>query len=291
MGSGLMAFDAGRLLGWDFGEQTQTYDARDTILYALGVGLPLAPGESDDLNFLVEDRLRVLPAFSVVLATPGMWPKIPELGIDWVKVLHMAHAVRFDAPLPPEASVKKPRPDRRAVRPRAGQGRGLHPDAAGGRPRQRHRLLHHRPGPWRLRGNGGFGGDPMPRTARPGMPDRAPDHRENITTSERARADLSAVGRLQPAARRLRRRARAAGFDRPILHGLASYGTACAVVLRAFCGGDPARMLSLDMRFAGIVMPGDRLEFTCWKEADRVLFEARVDGRTVLDQGVSQIAP
>ncbi|MGO4842434.1 3-alpha,7-alpha,12-alpha-trihydroxy-5-beta-cholest-24-enoyl-CoA hydratase, partial [Rhizobiaceae sp. 2RAB30] len=90
-----MAFDPHRLRNWDFGEQRQGYAARDAILYALGVGLPIAPGESQDLDFLLEDRLRVLPAFAVTLATPGMWPKIPALEVDWVKVLHMAHAAQF----------------------------------------------------------------------------------------------------------------------------------------------------------------------------------------------------
>ena len=66
-----MAFDPDRLLNWDFEEIRQNYDARDAILYALGVGLPFAEGESDDLAFLIEDRLRVLPAFAVTLATLG----------------------------------------------------------------------------------------------------------------------------------------------------------------------------------------------------------------------------
>ena len=84
--------------------------------------------------------------------------------------------------------------------------------------------------------------------------------------------------------------ARSAGYDRPILHGLASYGTACAVVLQAFCDGDPGRMKSLNLRFSGVVMPGDRLDFSCWKDGNRVLFEAKVGDRTVMDQGVADIA-
>ena len=100
-----MPFDAERLKTWEFGTRTQSYTARDAMLYALGVGMPLEPGESDDLGFLTEDALRVLPSFAVTLATPGMWPKLPELEIAWEKVLHMAHACRFHTPLPPEARV------------------------------------------------------------------------------------------------------------------------------------------------------------------------------------------
>jgi acyl dehydratase len=282
-----MAFDPDRLLNWDFEEIRQNYDARDAILYALGVGLPFAEGESDDLAFLIEDRLRVLPAFAVTLATPGMWPKKPELGIDWVQVLHMAHACRFHTPLPPEAEVTS------RARITALHDRGAEKgsvcllerdvtDAADGT------LYATIVQTVAMRGNGGFGGAPMPRAERVAMPDRAPDHVEHVTHSQRAAYVYRLSGDLNPLHADYDV-ARKAGFDRPILHGLASYGTACAVILRAFCNGDPARMASLDLRFSGVVYPGDTLEFRLWKDAGRVLFDARVGERTVLDQGVSEI--
>ncbi|SEJ83432.1 MaoC like domain protein [Marinovum algicola] len=282
-----MAFDAERLLSWDFEEKAQSYDARDAILYALGVGLPLAPGESDDLNFLLEDRLRVLPSFAVVLATPGMWPKIPELEIDWVKVLHMAHAVRFDTPLPTQANVRS----RAEIKELYDRG----PDK-GSVCILRRQVIDADTGTVyctidqtvAMRGNGGFGGDPMPRTERPEMPGRAPDHAEAVRTSDRAALIYRLSGDLNPLHADYDV-ARSAGFDKPILHGLANYGTACAVVLRAFCDGDPKRMKSLNLRFAGIVLPGDQLDFTCWKDGSQVLFEARVGDRVVIDQGVSLI--
>ncbi len=283
-----MAFDPQRLLDWQFGKKRQSYTFRDAILYALGVGLPFQPGDSADLDFLLEDRLRVLPAFAVVLATPGMWPKEPALGIAWEKVLHMAHAVRFHAPLPDAAEVVS------RARVSALWDRGADKgavcvvtrevaDAATG---TRYCSIDQLAA---LRGNGGFGGPPLPRKPRPEMPARAPDYRESVRTSDRAALIYRLSGDYNPlhadydVARR-------AGFERPILHGLASYGTACAVVLRAFCGGDAARMKSLDLRFAGIVYPGDRLDFSCWAEGKTVLFEVRVGDRVVIDQGISEIA-
>lgn len=282
-----MGFDPERLLAWDFGEQRQSYDARDAILYALGVGLPFTSGESGDLAFLMEDRLKVLPAFGVTLATPGMWPKLPALEIDWVRVLHMAHAVRFEAPLPPEARV--------ASRARITElyDRGADKGAVcilrrEVRDAEDDRLYCTIDQTVALRGNGGFGGAVMPRAERPAMPDRTPDHAESVPTSARAAYVYRLSGDYNPlhsdydVARR-------AGFDRPILHGLASYGTVCAVIVRAFCGGDVARLASLDLRFAGIVFPGDRLDFRLWKEGRRVFFEALIGERTVLDQGVAEI--
>lgn len=282
-----MAFDPQRLLDWDFGEKSHAYAARDAIVYALGVGLPLAQGDSSDLDFLLEDRLRVLPSFAVTLATPGMWPREPALEIAWEKVLHMAHAAEFHAPLPPQARVASRArvdaiydrgPDKGAV---CLLTRDLR-DADTGT------LYSTIVQTVALRGEGGFGGAPLPSVARPTMPDRAPDIEITVPTSPRSAliyrlsGDLNPIHADYPAAHR-------AGFERPILHGLASYGTACAVIVQKFCGGDPVRMKSLDLRFCGIVMPGDRLEFSCWREADRVVFEARVGARKVMDQGVSRI--
>ncbi|BCH31253.1 enoyl-CoA hydratase [Mesorhizobium sp. L-8-10] len=282
-----MAFDPERMRNWDFGEQRQSYDARDAILYALGVGLPIAPGESHDLDFLLEDRLRVLPAFAVTLATPGMWPKTPALEVDWVKVLHLAHAARFHMALPVKADVVS----RAAIT-------GLYDRGAekGAVCILRRQINNAADGTLyctidqtvALRGNGGFGGEPLPRAARPEMPARAPDHVEAVATSQRAALIYRLSGDYNPLHADYDV-ARKAGYDRPILHGLASYGTVCAVVLRAFCGGNPALMRSLSLRFAGVVMPGDRLDFSCWKEGSQILFEAKVGERTVLDQGVAEI--
>jgi acyl dehydratase len=283
-----MAFDPERLRNWDFGEQRQSYDTRDAILYALGVGLPISPGENADLDFLVEDRLRVLPSFAVTLATPGMWPKIPALEVDWVKVLHMAHAARFHRPLPREASVLS-RATVTELYDRGADKGGVCilqrqvTDAADGT------LYCTIDQTVALRGNGGFDGDQMPKAARPEMPARAPDHVEGVETSERAALIYRLSGDYNPL-HADHAVARKAGYDRPILHGLASYGTVCAVVLRAFCGRDPARLQSLSLRFAGVVMPGDRLDFACWKEGGQVLFEAKVGDRVVMDQGVAEIA-
>lgn len=277
-----MTFDPQRLLDWDFGQRRQRYEARDAILYALGVGLPFGDG---DLPFLYEEGLRVLPAFAVTLASPGMWPREPALGIDWPKLLHMAQSARFGAPLPPAAEVTSRARitelwDRGAEKGAVCVLRREVADAATGR------VYCTIDQTVAMRGDGGFGGAPMPRTERPQRPDRAPDHHESLRISDRAALIYRLSGDLNPlhidpeVARR-------GGFARPILHGLASYGTACAVVLRAFCDGDAARLAGLDVRFAGVVYPGDRLEFTCWREGRRVLFEARVEERLVLDQGVA----
>lgn len=282
-----MAFDPQRLLDWSFDEKRHSYNARDAILYALGIGLPFHAGESNDLAYLLEDGLTVLPSYAVTLATPGMWPKDPALEITWQKLLHMAQAVTFHAPLPAAAEVvSTPRIselyDRGADK---GSVANLTRDITDAKTGTVYATIVQT---LALRGEGGYGGAPMPRSPRPVMPERAPDHSESIQTSDRAALIYRLSGDVNPLHTDYAV-ARKAGFERPILHGLASYGTACAVVLRAFCGGDPARMKALNLRFAGVVLPGDQLDFSCWNEGGRVLFEVRVGDRVVIDQGVAEI--
>lgn len=283
-----MAFDPDRLRNWDFGEKRQSYEARDAILYALGVGLPFAAGDNGDLRFLLEDRLSVLPSFAVTLATPGLWPKQPALEIDWVKLLHTAHAATFHVPLPQTALVSS------RARIASLHDRGADKGAVcvlrrEVRDQSDGRLYCTIDQTLALRGNGGFGGDPAPRAERSDLPKRAPDVVETVATSARAALIYRLSGDYNPLHADYDV-ARKAGFERPILHGLASYGTACAVVLRAFCDGDPAGMRSLDVRFSGLVLPGDRLTFSLWKEGRNVRFNAACGEKIVLDQGIAQLA-
>lgn len=283
-----MAFDPDRLRNRRFEPIRHSYSERDAILYALGVGLPQDALAAAELDFLVEDRLKVLPTFAVTLASPGMWVRDPDLGIDWVKLLHAAQAATFHRPLPPKADVVgearvKSLHDRGADKGSVCILERTIRDADSG---VTYCTLEQT---IFLRGNGGFGGDPAPRSPLPAMPDRVPDAVASVATSQRAALIYRLSGDLNP----LHADpdvARKAGFPKPILHGLASYGTAGAIVLRHFCDGDPVRLKSLSLRFAGIVMPGDVLDIAMWREGDTVLFTVKVGDRTVIDQGVARVA-
>jgi hypothetical protein len=86
------------LLAHAFPEARHNYTKRDTILYALGVGLGRDP---DDLRYLLEDRLHALPTFAVTLGSPGMWIRAPQFGVDYAKLVHYEQAAQFHADLPP----------------------------------------------------------------------------------------------------------------------------------------------------------------------------------------------
>lgn len=287
-GTGMSGFSAERLLAHRFEARRHAYAPRDAILYALGVGLGRDPVDPVDLAFLDETRLSVLPTFAATLASPGLWVKEPSLGIDWVRLVHAAQAAEFQAPLPPSAEVTGAA--RVASVTDHGAERGAEvvvertiADAASGRIHctLRQTLL--------LRGNGGFAARPAPRPAREPVPERAPDATAAFDVSPRAALIYRLSGdwnplHIDPAV------AARAGFPRPILHGLCSYGIAGWIVLKTVAAGEPARLKSLAARFAGPVVPGDRLDFALWRSGARVDFTARVGPRIVLDQGVAELS-
>ena len=265
-----------------FPEIRHAYTARDVILYALGAGLGRDPVAPDDLLFLWEEKLAVLPTFAVTLCTPGLWLRAPEFGIDFGKLVHAEQAATFHAPLP--AAAETVGSARVALLADRGPGRGVVValereirDAASGTLycALRQTLF--------LRGDGGFGGSPAP--TRPSIPpDRQPDLRADFIVDPRAALIYRLSGdpnplHIDPEA------ARRGGFDRPILHGLASYAIAGIAVSRA-CGVSPRRVAGLQCRFSGVVFPGDRLEFQIWRRDGVAVFQGFVGERKVLDQGL-----
>lgn len=276
--------DASSLLNHDFGEVSQSWTARDAILYALGVGLGRDPLDRADLRFLDERSLRVLPSFAVTLASPGMWIRDPKFGIDFGKLIHFAQAAEFAAPLPPEGEI---RGTARVVSlTDRGQGKGAMlvlerriSDASSGvlYCRLEQTLL--------LRGDGGFGGEPAAREQEYPF-DGEPATSAIMATSSRAALIYRLSGdwnplHLDPEV------AATAGFERPILHGLASYAVAGLVASRA-AGRDPADISQLSCRFSGVVLPGDAIRIDLRPDGGVAHFRGYVEDRKVLDGGTIQ---
>ena len=100
-----MPIDGKRLLSYAVPEIVQDLTVRDTILYALSVGLGADPLDRDQLRFVYEDGLRALPTMAVVLGYPGFWLREPEPGVDWVKVVHGEQGIRIHKNLPVEGRI------------------------------------------------------------------------------------------------------------------------------------------------------------------------------------------
>jgi acyl dehydratase len=137
-----------------------------------------------------------------------------------------------------------------------------------------------------IRGEGGWGGERGPSGPQNVPPDRSPDHSVTYQTSP----DQALVYRLSGDRNPLHSDpsfAAMGGFDRPILHGLCTYGFTGRALLHALCGSDPARFHHIEGRFTSPVVPGEALTIDMWTAADgEAVFVTRVDDRAVIDQGL-----
>lgn len=278
-------FDFEKTRAWRSTDVRHSYSAKDTILYALGVGVGADPLDAHQLRFTYEKDLVALPTMAAVLASPGSWMRDQkELGIDFLKLVHGEQAVTLHAPLPTAATLIGRSRVVRLVDKGEGKGAVMHvekeltDEASGERIATTEQLLF-------LRGNGGFsrngGGDEAP-PAPPAMPDRAPDlvldlpTRPDAALLYRLSGDLNPL-HVDPAV------ASKAGFPRPILHGLATYGAACHGLVKAFCGYDPARLKSIRARLSSPVFPGETLRLEAWRVGnDEVAFRGRLVERDVI---------
>jgi acyl dehydratase len=141
-----------------------------------------------------------------------------------------------------------------------------------------------------IRGEGGFGGERGPSGPRHVPPDRPADHEVHYAT----RPDQALIYRLSGDRGRLHSDpafARAFGVERPILHGLCTYGFTARALLHTLCGSDPTRLKTIEGRFASVVYPGDELRVSIWVDGDQAVFTTHTQsGETVLDQGLCTYA-
>lgn len=285
-----MAIDIARLKARPFEEVVQRYGARDCILYALGIGLGQDPLDAAQLRFTYERELQVLPTMPVVLAYPGFWQREPDTGIDWHGVVHGEQRLTLHAPLPAQGTVVGRQRVDEVVDKGPGRGALLHTtrelfDQDNGR------LLCTMQSTAFCRFDGGCAGVAAP-TASPvppllPVPERPPDRRNAFATLPQAALIYRLNGddnplHADPAV------ARAAGFERPILHGLCTYGVAGFSVIALACGMDATRLRRLDARFTAPVFPGETLTTELWFEGSNAArLRCRVAERdvTVLDRG------
>lgn len=288
-----MTIDAAKLKAWPFADIEQTYSQRDTMLYALGVGLGNDPLDRDALRHVYEPQLRALPTMAVVLGSPGFWAKEPGTGIDWVRVLHGEQSLELHAPLPAAGTViGKTRVtaliDKGAAKGALMLSERLISDASSGQLLATSRSVSF------LRGDGGFSergqqsdAAPAPRAA---TPDTAPDHICELKTRPESALIYRLSGDYNPV-HADPEVARAAGFERPILHGLCSFGISGHALLKTLCNWDATRLKEIDCRFSSPVYPGETLRVEMWQRGEAVQFRTRVVERdvVVLSHGSARI--
>lgn len=279
--------DYQKLRAFKIPEVTQTYSEKDAILYALSVGAAERIADGTGFPFVSETRgLQCLPSFSVILGHPGFWSREPETTIDWKRNVHAEEGFTLLRPLPPSGRIHSKTEIVDIVDKGAAKGALLYTQktltlADTGE------VLALCDRVQFLRGDGGYDGPSGP--ARPAVadPTTPPDHVRWIAIRE----DQAFLYRLNGDPNPLHvdpEVAKAGGFDKPILHGLCTFGMAATAVLFELAGGDPNGMRGFRARFSAPVFPGETLRIEIWRGGEvRVVAEPRE--AVVLSGGRAQL--
>ncbi|MER6980257.1 MaoC/PaaZ C-terminal domain-containing protein [Streptomyces carpinensis] len=272
------------LVGVSSEPQERSWDSKDALLYAVGVGAGLGD-PLKELEFTTENcegiEQQVLPTFAVLVAQGRSGRRLGDF--NRAMLVHAEQYFELHKPLPVQGTVRTTS----TVTGIYDKGSGAlvvtentAVDAATGET-----LVTSRGGTF-IRGEGGFGG---PRGIDPPwvLPDRAPD----FEVVQETRPEQALLYRLSGDRNPLHvdpKFAARGGFSQPILHGLCTYGVTGRALLSALCDGDPARFRSMYGRFSRPVLPGEPLTVSIWLNDDResaVFQTTRKDGAVVIDRG------
>jgi acyl dehydratase len=260
------------------------YGPKDCMLYALGLGFGYDPMNEDELAFVYEKNLKALPTMALVLGYTPSWLRNPDSGVNWTKVVHGEQGLVLHRPVATEGIVVGRTRIVEVIDKGEGKGALVYAerqitDKMSGEPIATLSQTAF------CRGDGGFGGPkdgtkgeaPQPHP----LPERAPDLVCDLAT----RPEMALIYRLSGDVNPLHAEpdfAKAAGFPRPILHGLATFGVANHAILKTLCGYDPAKITAMKGRFSAPVYPGETIRTELWRDGAVISFRARVVERDVI---------
>jgi acyl dehydratase len=266
------------VVGLELPASTFDYEERDVMLYALGIG-------AKELPFIFERNLKVIPTFAVIPAFPALMGLSAGVEINPVMILHGEQGFKIAKTIPTKGSLTTSG----TVTGVYDKGKGAlvtidskTTDAAG------ETVFTNTSGVF-VRGAGGFGGDRGPEAGNK-APERPPDRSVSETTLDIQAAIYRLSGdrnplHIDPDF------AKMAGYDRPILHGLCSFGYAGRAVLAEYCENDPDRFTGLSVRFSGVVFPGDTITTEMWDEGNGVIIvqSKTQEGRVVISNAAAEV--
>ena len=277
-----MALNYDHLMGLRRQGDRFSYADRETMLYALGVGMGRDPLNEDELAYVFESgrvgapnfTLKTVPSMATVLTRV---PLLKDCGFDYTKVLHGEQRLALHRPLPEEGELIADSRVTEAYDKGAGKGAVIYTEtsvrtAADGQP------LFTLQSTVFARGDGGFGGPAGSGPAPHELPQRSPD----VSLTLETRPDQALLYRLNGDRNPLHadpELARRVGFKAPILHGLCTYGTACRAVLQSVARYDHTKITGFDVRFSAPVYPGESIATDIWVDGSTVSFRCRIPER------------
>lgn len=273
-----MPIDVERALGHQFPPHETGWELDDILLYHLGLGAGVRATDPNELAYTYEANLKVLPTFGVIPVFDMLMALIvtPGLSFNPMMMLHGEQGIELHRPIPVQARVHN-----------TGRIAGIYDKGKAAlvlleteTHNANEELLFVNRFSLFLRGEGGFGG---PSSPRPGHqpPERAPD----LVVESPTLPQQALLYRLSGDKNPLHADpefAKLGGFDRPILHGLCTYGIVCKAVVDGLLEGDVTRVARYAARFRGIVFPGETIVTSMWREDDKILVQASVAQRDVV---------
>jgi acyl dehydratase len=262
--------DVAKVVGVELPGQVSEWGVDDVILYHLGLGAGVPATDDNELEYCYENRLKVLPAFGVlpVFGTLAGMIGIDGMSFNPMMLLHGEQEIVLHKPLPVRAKVE----NSARITDVFDKGKGAAVVVSAETRDEQGELLCTNRFLAFIRGEGGFGGEPGPAPGN-APPEREPDFVVESTTLPqqallyRLSGDKNPL-HVDPAM------AQMGGFDKPILHGLCSYGIVCKAAVDAALDGDVTKVGSYAARFAGVLFPGETIVTSLWREGDKILINA-----------------
>jgi acyl dehydratase len=269
-----MPIDREKALAHEAPEGEGSYSRDDVILYHLGVGAGVPATDPNELEYTYEKNLKVLPSFVTVARAGGgnALFGVPGLEFNPALMLHGEQDVEIHKTLPVEANLT----GKAQIEDIYDKGKAALLVVAASASDESGPLYTSRMSLF-LRGEGGFGGPSGPPVANV-APDREPDGVVESTTLPQQAALYRLNGDKNPLHIDPEFAAQG-GFDRPIIHGLCSYGIVCKAIVDGVLDGDATRVARYQARFRGVAYPGETYRTLYWREGDRLIVEARIKER------------
>jgi len=273
-----MAIDYDKLMALKLTGERFSYTDRETMLYAISVGMGRDPYDENELPYVFEKaELKTVASMASVLTKS---PLLQDCGYDYTKVVHGEQRLKLHRPLPEAADLIADSRVTEAYDKGEGRGAVICTEVVV-RTADDNKPLYTVGSTTFARGDGGFGGPSGSGPAPHQLPDRDPDH----SCALDIRIDQALLYRLNGDRNPLHadpELAKSVGFPVPILHGLCTYGTACKAVIKTVCNYDHKMIASFNVRFSSPVYPGETIITDMWVDDKVVSFRCRVKERDLV---------